>query len=299
MTTPVVPGPQVVVNPDGSWDLPCRVRFQNPLDIVNTGVGTLTILPVSDGSGIAQGIAQFVPLLGRGQPGFTPNLNTTVNLIELAPGANPPSGTPTASWALSDPGNEDTPPTWQLTLYIHRGNDGSFIMPLLQDLSNVVGSLINGATLVFDAITGQWNVQDPHLVQFAACTSFTAADGTQPKQQIGQLTLPQSSYARQVKPEASCIVTPAADGTTPIKIYARLGSTTGPIIGQSLTLPNPTTPFIAHVDANTAAADPDNQIAAGASATVYLMAELQSNSNSAWSTTMVDATYTALGIPVN
>jgi hypothetical protein len=293
-----LPGPQVIVNSDGSWDLPCRLRFMNPLDIANTGVGTITVLPGDGGGDIATAIAQFVPLLGQGPNGLIPNIDDTVNLIELAPGASPPSGTPTASFAEISSGDETTPPTYRLTLYVHRGDDGATGTPLLQDLGNVVGSLVNGATVLFDALTGNWNVAAQHVTQAAACTSFTAATGTTPAATLGTAVLPTAGYARMPMPSGQCIVNPAPDGSTTIKLYARLGSTTGPIIGESVAVPG-SVPYVATLVANQNAVDPANNIASGAGATVYFMAQLATGSGTAWSTTMADAAFTLLGVPVS
>jgi hypothetical protein len=269
----------------------------NPLDIVNTGVGTLTVLPAAEGGDIASGIAQFVPLLATGPQGFTPNLNTTVELIELAPGASPPSGTPVASFAKTDPGNETTPATWQLTMYVHRGDDGTFVMPNLEALANVTGALAAGKTVYYDLVDSEWKISDPRDTQFAACTSFTAATGTTPKQQLGSLVLPARGYQRLVAPRAQCVINPASDGSTAIKLVARIGTITGTIIGSTPALAGVTAPYVATLIPNAAAADPANAIAAAAAGTILLMAEQQTSSVQPWSTTMTDAAFTALGTP--
>ena len=292
MTT-TIPGPQVTVNPDGSWTLPVLLRFQNPLDIANTGVGTITVLPSSVGGDIASAVAQFVPLLGYGPPGLTPNFAAAVNLIELAPGETPPSGTPYAQFAMTDPGNDVTAPTWQLTLYVHRGADGSFAMPNVEGLANISGTLADGKTLYYNATTSKWVISDPKTPQFVACTAYLPATGaTAPTVPIGMLTFGARGYARQIAPQARIIVNPATDGTTTIKLLARLGSTTGAVIGESLGLAH-SAPFEAILTPNKAAADVANQVASGASVNVYLMAALVSSSSSAWSTSITDAAFTA------
>lgn len=296
----VSPSPGVTVNPDGSWTLPVMLRFLNPLDIANTGVGTLTVLPAAAGGDVADGIAAFLPLLAQGPPGFTPNFNSVINVIELAPGATPPPGTPVGAWSETDPGNETTPPTYQSTLYIHRGNDGVFTMPNVEALANISGTLADGRTLYYSSSSEEWVISDPIFTQFAACSSLTAAAGTPstPQQTLGIVHLAAAGRTRNPFPHGSCIVNPASDGSTQIKLYARAGSVSGTIIGEALALPGMTAPYIAHLIPTAAASNPANVIAVGATLDIYITAENVVTSSQNWSTTMTDASFFAYGIPV-
>jgi hypothetical protein len=172
------PPPDVTVNPDGSIDLPVILRFLNPFDINNTGVGTITVLP----AGLA--LASFLPLLGRGPAGVSPRFASSGIRHEVP--ADEPLPTPSVIYNVIDPGDPNaSPPTGpllQVEDWVHAGPQGIDGTPVnLGDLGDILytgGQTVPlpGQSIVYrtpDGATPGFYLEDVKLTDFAVCNAFS------------------------------------------------------------------------------------------------------------------------------
>lgn len=306
---PSVPPANLTTNDDGSVDLDVRLHFQNPFDINTTGVGTITVLPdaSTDISHPNSAIAQFLPMLGRGDPGLPPEFDQPT-LTEVAPGASLPN--PNMVRTLVTPGdpfaNPPVAPIYHDDIWLHGGPQGlSGVINTLESIGNVVhGALTNGLGLVYRIVdgTGQWTAEPTRVPTFAACTAFTDASGNTPNQTLGSLTLAAQQWSQRPICQGVVQINPATDltnGYTHIELIARLGNVnTGPIIARGPSLDS-ASPFLCHLHPTPLAGDSSAVIAANAAGMVYLIAQQTNTTPSSWSTTCANgASFTAVGEPL-
>lgn len=92
-----------------------------------------------------------VPHMAKGPRGFTPIVDPTVIVTEIEHDSPDPV---TSSWAIIDPGDEETPPTIQETRTVRKavpGDPGDFTM---LDATDLVGSPLAGYLPIYVADTG-------------------------------------------------------------------------------------------------------------------------------------------------
>lgn len=250
------------LTPDGQY-YQAEGKILLPVD--PDGVAVVMLKPF--GVGIGSGITA----IEKGDPGVPANIDETVNYTELA--ASDPTAA-SSSWTTLTPPTETTPGLYRLNLSVHAGAtgaDGASVWdPTDLDPTPVAGQIpvVDSAATGFELVA-----QKIPEVFYPGSVSNTASGN--PNSTVSTIPIPSRPWARRVRGIGFTIVTGEATDVR-VNLLARLNNETGGnIIGrcigiaqtERLTL-TPGKP----IETGTVA-DSYDQIAANASATVYIRCE--------------------------
>lgn len=181
-----------------------------------------------------------------GPPGLTPLIDTNENLTELDWDDTTPAS---ATWTLTDPGDSDTPPTYQRTAIIHRPSPAAPLAPQLLDDEDLVGTPSAGFYPAYVADTGLavgapatgdpgavWTAPKIGNVYWPA--TITAASNTAgPVTLARTATIPAMPFDWRPEAYARGVVTGGASDVR-VDLLARINNaSTGEICGEGFGLP--------------------------------------------------------------
>ncbi|PVB26410.1 hypothetical protein DDJ92_24490 [Mycobacteroides abscessus] len=241
-------------------------------------------MPVSPETGAAMlllrpqgGMGVGIPAIAQGDPGVHAELDTAINFTALEPGDATPDS---ASFTLITPPTTSTPGKWKLNLALHKGEKGDN-GETVWDPTDLSGTPVAGQIpAVTSAGTGFELVAQKIPEVFYPGTINNTPSGN-PNYTLAQISIPARPYARRVRAGGFTVVTGEAADVR-VNLLARLnGESGGNIIGrcvgiaQTERLPmDPGKP----IESGTAS-DSYTQIAANASATVYIRCERQAGTS--------------------
>lgn len=256
------------LTPDGQ-----RYQFEGIIELPvspDTGAAMILLRPVG-------GIGVGIPAIAQGSPGKHATISTAINFTALEPGD---ATADSASWTQITPPTDSTPGEWKLNLALHKGpqgEDGASVWDPT-DLSETpvagqipaVNSLGTGFELVAQRIP---EVFYPGTVNNTASGNANST--------LAQISIPARPYARRVRAGGFTVVTGEAADVR-VNLLARLnGESGGNIVGRCIGIAQterlPMDPGKPN-EAGTAS-DSYNQIAANASATVYIRCERQTGTS--------------------
>ncbi|GFG74684.1 DUF2460 domain-containing protein [Mycobacterium botniense] len=166
------------------------------------------------GPGGAQ--ANGIPPLAAGQPGPPPQL-AIGNVNTLAAGSSA-----TADLRETAPGGPGIPSAYVLDLGLPQGSPGTVGSFLIASAEDLVGTLVNGATLLFNSATGKFNPA-PLPFLFAYNVTGIPTTGTSGGQvrTLSSLTIP--AQTQPYLPLVFASVEVAGTVNTKVDLVARLG----------------------------------------------------------------------------
>lgn len=254
--------------PDGLW-----YQFEGDIRIpVDPETGAAMILLRPQG-----GIGVGIPPVAQGTPGKHATISTAINFTALEAGDVTADS---ASWTLITPPTDSTPGEWKLNLALHKGgkgDDGNTVWDPTDLSDTPVAGQIPAVT---SGLTGFELVAQRIPEVFYPGTINNTPSGN-PNYTLAQISIPARPYARRVRAGGFTVVTGEAADVR-VNLLARLnGESGGNIIGrcvgiaQTERLPmDPGKP----IESGTAS-DSYSQIAANASATVYIRCERQAGTS--------------------
>ncbi|MEW2483564.1 hypothetical protein AB0876_28660 [Mycobacterium sp. NPDC049093] len=263
---PTEPYPTKVVDGEEYWLVPCLVPKESDPE---RGAYIFFAKPLDGTSGIA-GLVQ-------GDPGPWTEFLEEVPVTELANNDPTPMG---AGITVTQPGGPGTPQRVQLSLALRTGKDGNdgdaTWDPTDLNPTPVSGTVpaVNSAGDGFDLVP-----QKASRSHWAGSLNNAPA-GTTATYQLGVISIAAGIYQAPIRlrPNAGATVI-GSSSDLKVDIVARLGAADGPIIGYGhgvSGVQTQRTSIVSGPPAGTAASNADYFVAAGAAATIYLMAEKKS-----------------------
>jgi hypothetical protein len=285
----------IVTNPDGSITWTGNVTFTGATDPLSTGVATLTLTP--------SGGVSSLPALVTGDSGPSPTLRN-INVTTLDP-ATVPTPTQAGSFALVSPGSAGVAAVYDLNLSLLKGAKGdNGTNATISAASDLVGTLTNGYTLVYDTSTSKWTVAAPKRVvgpYTVPGASWNAPySGTAGRYVLASITVPAQPWDWRPDVFGRFYAVGAAPAVH-VDAEVRVGdSTTGDLVGYGLGSTGAvTTPIV--VGPSFSSAVPSStvgKVLAGAAATISLVAVRTSVSVDSWSTLADHADFGVKVIPL-
>lgn len=261
----------------------CTVTINNAFD-PTTGVATMTFTPLG-------GIGTLPGLL-EGQPGPPPVIQLG-SITTVAAG-----GAATATLTCLSPGGPGNAAVYSLALGIPKGATGSSGTTIISLAEDLVGDLIDGIILVWDALTGQFKATPAPLAVTVNASSInsTSGDGAGPRL-LAQVNIASSSWVQSLQPSASCVV--AGTVNTQVNLQAFITNNSGEQVGigyGAAGYPNQTITLGPGVPVGSAAGY--GQLAIGTSANILLYATQVGSNTDAWSTSDLTTSFQVTATPV-
>jgi hypothetical protein len=277
------------VNSDGSITWQGTVTFSASSDPFATGVATLTLTP--------SGGVSNLPALVNGDPGLPPTFrNVTVH--QVAYGTTPPASTST----LVSPGGPGVASVYDLDLYVNSGQQGAAgtNAAVLAASDVVVTGIADGWTLVYNASTSKLVAQQPkRVIGPFISSSITAYNGNAASTTVASIGVPAQPWAWRPRVHAHFYVTGTAN--THIDALVRLNDpSAGDIVGMALGLTGAVSDRLIvgqHFGAAVSGTSTYGQVAAGASATLYLLASQTASTSDNWQTLATNGQFVVEVIP--
>ncbi|MBF6060503.1 hypothetical protein IU500_06895 [Nocardia terpenica] len=264
----------ITPNPDGSITWTGTVVFTGATEPLSTGVATLTLTP--------SGGLSNLPALVNGEPGMPPTFrNIIVNQIPY--GTTPPASTAT----LVSPGGPGTASVYDLTLYVNAGQPGpaGSNATVLAAGDVVAAGIVDGWTLIYNAAQSKLVAAPPKRIigpfASAALTPYTGNAGSATLATVGIPAQPWA-WRPRVHGHLYTVGTP----NTHIDAVVRVGDpASGDIVGMGLGLTGTTTAVVTvgpHFAAPVTGTSSYGQVAAGATATLSLLAAQTAATTDTW-----------------
>jgi hypothetical protein len=259
------------------------ITFNNAFD-PTTGMATITITP-SGGLGTLPGLLD-------GVPGPPPNL-VLGTITTLSAGSNA-----TATLTLLSPGGPGTPSNYQLNLGIPAGAAGSTGAFNIHSAADLLGTLQNKFTVLWNTATGQFNPAPLPVATTYYATSINSTSGTgSGPRTLSSIAIPAQSYDWFPDPSSSCVVTGTVN--TQINLQAFIGSTSGNQVGVGFGVAGvPTQTVSLHKGVPPGSATTYGIVLAGNSATILLAATQVGATTDAWSTSSTTTSFQVTATPV-
>jgi hypothetical protein len=287
--------PTYVTNSDGSLTWTGSVTFSGANDPLTYGVATLTLLP--------SGGVSNLPALVQGDPGLSPTLRN-VNMTQVAYGTTAPAST----WTLVTPGTSTVAPVYDLNLYVNSGQIGatgsSTNISSAPDVEGgPPGSGTDGYTLYWVNADSKWKISPAKRTAYPFTvlnSSFSAAyNGNAGQYIVASVGVPAQPYAWRPKVHAAMYATGTVN--THVDLVARLNNaTTGDQVGYGLGStgvgPYPIV-LQSAFGASVAGTSTYGQVAAGSSATIFLVAQQTASTTDNWQTLNTNAYFTVEAVP--
>lgn len=266
----------------------CTLTIDNAFD-PTVGAATITITP-------SGGLGTLPPLL-QGLPGMPPTFRN-VNFTQVPYGTALPN--PAATWTLVSPGGPGEGSVYDLNLWLNAGPPGSpgaYQIANSQDLS---GTANNNWTLIWNALTNEFNYQPQYLGKVYWPSSINSTSGYTAQgtpRVLCQISVPALPFAWYPVVTGQTVVTGTVN--TQIELSANLGSTTGNQVGVGygvVQLPNQTVALASSIPAG--ATGTYGQVAANSAATVVFSATQVATTTDAWSTVASTTSFNLMVNPV-
>lgn len=260
------------------------ITIDNAFD-PTTGVCTITITPL--------GGLGTLPAFLEGQSGPSP-LFRNINFTQLTAGTSGAG----ASFTEITPGGPGVPAVYDMNLSLNEGAAGSVGSFLITAAEDVVGTVSNWFTILYDEADSTFNLGLPPLgvVTWPTVANSTSGTGAGPRT-LAQCTIGSKPWPQAVNVSGNVVVSGTVN--TQVNLSANIGSTTGAQVGayygvagqanQSLTIAS-------GVPAGSASTY--GQIAANTSATIVFSATQVGANTDAWSTSDTTTLFSVTTTPV-
>ncbi|MEZ0366817.1 hypothetical protein ACAG26_24390 [Mycobacterium sp. pUA109] len=264
----------------------CTLTINNAFD-QTTGMATLTITP--------KGGLGTLPALMEGQPGPSA-MWRNVNLTEVAYGSALPS--PPASVTQISPGGPGVAAVYDLNIALHAGSPGevgSFLISAAQDL---VGTVTNAATIVWNSVTGLFEYQPQLVPAWYWPSSINSISGALTgAQELCSVTVPAQATAWNPICQGFAVVGGTAN--TQVQLTACIGSSSGQQVASGKGGIGATSQQVALMAAPPAGATAANvQVASGTSATIVFYATQVASTGDSWSIASADCAFSVQVSPI-
>ena len=265
---PVEPYPTKVIDGLEHWGIPCWVPKAHDPD---RGVFIYFAKPVDGIAGIS-GLVQ-------GDPGKHTIITPEVVITEVLDYDDPIPDA--AEFVVITPGSDTVSQVVQLHKTERRGQDGDDGNTILDpaDFTSPAAGLIPAVNAGVDGF--ELVQQKAGRLHWAAALS-NAPGGTAATFTIGQIVVGANVYKAPWRPDIDAAVTVlGSTADIGVDLVARLGAADGPIVGRGTAVGGVQAQRVtlqSGPPAGTSAADADFYVAAGAAATIYLVAEKVSGS---------------------
>lgn len=284
----------IIQNSDGSITWQGSITLSGAIDPLTYGVATLTLTP--------SGGASNLPALVQGDPGLAPTLrNVTMN--QVSAGTTPPAST----WTLITPGSTGVAPVYDLVLYVNSGATGSTgsstnISSAPDVEGGPPGSGTDGYTLYWVNADAKWKISAPKRTSgpfSVPNSSFAAAyNGNAGSYSVASIGIPAQPYAWRPVVRAGLYATGTIN--THVDLVCRLNnSSTGDIVGYGLgqTGVGPYPIILQSAFGASISSGTYGQVAAGASATIFLLASQTASTTDNWQTVNTNGYFTVEAMP--
>lgn len=262
----------------------CTITFNNAFD-PTTGVASITITPLG-GLGTLPGVLE-------GQPGPPPTFRN-INYTQLAFGESGAG----ASFTEIAPGGPGTSSIWDLDLSVNSGAPGDIASFLLTAAEDVVGTLENWFTVLYDSADNVFNLGLPPIgvKSWPTVANSTSGTGAGPRT-LGQTTIAAQPWASVVTVSGQTLVSGTVN--TQVNVTANIGSASGQQVGAGFGAPGQAKQSIILSDGPPAGTSTSAvQIAKNTSATIVFSATQVGSNTDAWSTTDTTTVFSVTTTPV-
>lgn len=262
----------------------CTVTINNAFD-PTTGTATITFTP-SGGLGT-------LPALLDGQPGPPPILrNIYTTSVPFGQTAPAPSFTPIS------PGGPGTPSVYDMNIAVTAGEPGTTGNFLIQDAKDFLGSLVNGAVLVWNTVDNAFNLQLPMMSTYTwpSVVNSTSGSGPGPRT-LASVTIPAQTFAYYPIVSGQTLVSGTVN--TQVNVAACIGTTGGPQVGSGFGVAGQPTQVITLSSGPPAGSSATyGQVAANTSATILFTATQVGANQDSWSTSESTTLFSVSSQPV-
>jgi hypothetical protein len=244
------------------------------------------------------GIAN-IPALVKGDPGQPATINSTINLTALA--YDDPT-TDSATFTLTTPATNSTPPEYTLNLALHKGSPGATGSSSILSASDITGTGPDGYSLVKTTVGGVGKVTfaAPRVGGQYWPNTLSNTSGTDGQNRtLASVTVsPAPAFDYRLRVSGQCIIGGTAN--TRVDLIARISdATSGDIVGRGFGLPGAITDRVSLSSGPPAgSASTVGKISANTGVTVYLRAEQQASTTEAYTTAAATTSFMVEVVPV-
>ena len=256
-------------------------------DYETTGVATAVFTP--------SGGASSLPALVDGPPGLPPQL--TVNATQVAAGQPP-----TVSTQQTAPGGPGQQSAYTINLGIPVGQTGpTGPTATVETASDVEGTPADGSTLIWSGTDSKFKIQPIWLPALYSCQSFTAfASGARSSATVASIGIPAQAFAW--RPDVAAQIQVSGTVNTHIDLAVMLGDpTNGQQVGYGIGVTGLATQTVQAMRAfgsPIAGTSTFGEVAAGATATLFLVALQTASTTDAWSVSTSHASFEVSVVPI-
>lgn len=254
------------LSPDGQYRQ-AEAKLLLPVD--PAGVAMIMVKP--DGGAIGVGVTA----VEKGDPGVHAELATAINFTELAHDDTTPAS---ASFTTLTPPTTDTPGVYKLNLSLHAGQPGEDGDTVLDPAD--FGGGTPGQILVINGGSDGFVLASQKIPEVFYPGEIDDVGSGNPNATLCPIAIPARPWARRLRAVGYQVVTGEAADVR-VNLLARLNSVSGNIIGRCQGIAQTERLMLAPgkpIEAGTVA-DTYDQIAANASATVYIRTERTNGSS--------------------
>lgn len=262
-----------------------NIVFNGTVTVVNgfdstTGVAYLVLTP--------DGGYGTLPVMADGDPGPPPILNFTVEEVDpddALPGTNP-------AITLTDSGGPGVASHYDITIYVHKGSTGLSGTFAMLDATDIDGSPTDDYMIIKKV--GESKVAfAPQKVGGQYIGATVSTSGNSSPRLLSSVSIPAQPFDWRPRCFATCTV--AGTANTRVDLVARVGNKAdGHQVGYAFGLAAAVPPPLTLLPAAPAGSDIPGgygRVGAGATTTIYLMAEQKAGTADAWSTTDTTTTF--------
>lgn len=249
--------------------------------------------------GPSGGVANL-PALAKGDAGQPATIDPTINFTALAYD-DPTSDS--ASFTLTTPATDTTPPVYTLSLKLHKGSPGATGTSAVLSASDLTGSYVDGYVLTKTTVGGVDKVYfaAPRLGGQYWPNTISNTSGTDGQNRtLASVTIsPAPAFDYRLRVSGQCIIGGTAN--TRVDLIARVGdATAGDIVGRGFGIPAAVTDRVSLSSGPPAgSASTVGKISANTATTVYLRAEQQASTTEPYTTAAATTSFMVEVVPVS
>lgn len=248
-----------------------NIMMSNATDYQTTGVATGVFTP--------SGGVSNLPALVDGQPGQPPQLNFAATAVN-------PGNPPTISQTQTAPGGAGEPSAYTVTIGVPAGATGPMgPTATLETASDVEGAPADGFVPIYSGADEKFKLQAIWVPALYSCQSFSAASGTGTSTvTIASIGIPAQPFAWRPRVTAQAQLVGTANTHLDLAVY--LNGTSGTQVGYGQGVTGVITQTVSCVPAFGSPISGSStyaEVAAGATATLYLVALQTASTTDSWS----------------
>jgi hypothetical protein len=226
-----------------------------------------------------------------GLPGLPPQLRN-INLTQVPFGNALPSNP--AQWVLISPGGPGQPAIYDLNLWLNSGEPGSVGAFLLAEANDLTGTVSDFATVIWDAITGNFTyTQLPFTPWYWASSINSISTSSTGAQTLASVSIPAQNFPYYPICSGGCTVVGTVN--TQVNLSANITTASGNQVAVDYGIAGvPSQKLCLRAGPPSGSASTYPKIAANTSATIVFSAQQVASTADSWSIASATANFSVL-----